>query len=132
MPRPFEGQYESVPADSFPSQAKPPQQLALAGDAQDAPPPPEDLPALEGNAKVVLSKDYQEDSSDGKSKEIDDELLEFIQVGFGYRDAESSPLLPNETGIVSSPDPDNPNLYLVRSKDGKRWWQYDREALVAV
>ena len=40
VPRPFEGQYESVPADSFPSQAKPPQQLALAGDAQDGPPPP--------------------------------------------------------------------------------------------
>lgn len=40
VPRPFEAQYESVPADSFPSQAKPPKQLALAGDAQDGPPPP--------------------------------------------------------------------------------------------
>jgi hypothetical protein len=129
VPRPFEAQYESVPADSFPSQAKPPQQLALAGKTPDAPPPPEDLPALENNAKVVLSNDYQEESSNGKLDKIE---LKYIQEVWGYRDAKSSPLLPNETGVVSLDDPDKPNLYLVRSKDGKRWWQYDREALVAV
>ena len=138
VPRPFEAEYESVPADSFPGRLKPPpKQLAVAGDAQDDPPLPKVVPALNEYEKVVLSKDFQEESSDGKSREIDDKLLELIQEDWGYRDAESSPLLQDETGIVvvpadNRPDSDNEGLYLVMSKDGKRWWQYDREALVGL
>jgi hypothetical protein len=131
-PHPFEAEYESVPADFFPSQAKPPQQPALAGDAQNAPPPPKDLPALEDNAEVMLSEDYQEESSNGKSKEIDENDLKYIRDHLGYRDGEISPLLPNETGVVGWESPWTPNLYVVRSKDGKRWWQYNRDVLVGL